>query len=97
MRKPRLALPLALLCFNQLAHAAGPLPEDVAKFIERRDLCDHFRGEEPYDQERKAFLDKSINASCPGTDQELAGLRAKYKHDAAILEHLAPYASAIEH
>jgi hypothetical protein len=29
------------------SNAASGLPLDVAAFKERRDLCDHFRGEEP--------------------------------------------------
>ena len=30
-----------------------PLPPPVRRFIERRDGCDHWRGEEGYDRDRR--------------------------------------------
>ena len=40
-----------LLCSGG-ALAQASRPSDVATFVERRDTCDHFRGEEPYDEGR---------------------------------------------
>lgn len=71
-------------------------PADVAKFIERRDLCDHFRGEEPYDAERQAFLDKNIVEFCTDTDQQLASLKAKYSSNSAVMAKLNQYETDIE-
>lgn len=31
------------------ASAQPRFPEDVTRFIERREACDHFRGEAPYE------------------------------------------------
>jgi len=74
----------------------NPLPDDVVKFIERRDLCDHFRGEEPYDSERAEFLANAIRRDCTGTDTALAALMAKYQNDSEILAELSTYEPNIE-
>lgn len=79
-----------------VAAAQVPLPEDVAAFIGRRQLCDHFRGEEPYDAERRAFLDDQMHALCHGTDHELARLRAAYATRADVLDQLAEFEDRIE-
>jgi hypothetical protein len=72
------------------------LPPDVARFVQRRDLCDHFRGEEPYDAERREFLNKSMREFCIGTDAELATLKRKYKDKSDVMAKLAEYEAAIE-
>lgn len=76
--------------------ATTGLPADVAMFKKHRDLCDHFRGEEPYDAERRTFLEESLKKYCTGTDQELASLRAKYKNNLVVLKVLSEYEDAIE-
>ena len=35
------------------------LTGEVEKFKKRRELCDHFRGEDPYDEERRRFLEEN--------------------------------------
>lgn len=93
------ALRLTVLLIASAAGAedsASPFPADVTKFIERRDLCDHFRGEEPYDEERRAFLEKNILELCTGTDQQLASLKNKYSSDPAIISKLSQYETDIE-
>ena len=72
------------------------LPADVATFKERRDLCDHFRGEEPYDAERRTFLEESMNKYCTGTDKELASLKRRYKGNTVVLKVLSEYEETIE-
>jgi len=54
-------------------------PDDIEEFIDRREICDHYRGEEPYDVERPKFLAEQINKTCSGTDEELRELKNKYK------------------
>jgi hypothetical protein len=56
------------------ATAQSRFPADLERFIERRDICDHFRGEEPYDQERCEFLHQRLLEFCVGTDKQLAEL-----------------------
>ena len=79
-----------------MAQAQPSLPQDVARFIERRDLCDHFRGEEPYDAERRDFLAKRIREYCTGTDAQLAALRNKYKSRSEVIARLSGYELAVE-
>lgn len=80
----------------QANQTAPALPADVAAFKEKRDSCDHFRGEEPYDAERGAFLAKQLEATCKGTDKALADLRARYAGDAAAKAALADYETQVE-
>ncbi|NLR72744.1 hypothetical protein HGI47_17860 [Novosphingobium sp. ERN07] len=72
------------------------LPEDVRAFIERRSLCDHFRGEEPYDAERKAFLEQKLQETCKGTDAALKGIRRKYHENPDVIAALWDYDSVVE-
>ena len=80
-----------------VVHAAETIfPEDVATFVEKRDSCDHFRGEPMYDEERAAFLVEAMNKACLGTDAELAKLIAKYQDDSKIMATLSDYETSIE-
>jgi hypothetical protein len=73
-----------------------PVGADVSRFIQRRDICDHLRGEEPYDPERAEFLNKGMRENCDGTDKELRLLRKVYAKNPAILAKLAKYEDEIE-
>ena len=80
-----------------LGHAAEKeyvpkLTGDVEKFKERRGLCDHFRGEDSYDEERRKFFEENLKQYCTGTDKEL---EAKYKND-KTLKVLEKYEERIE-
>jgi hypothetical protein len=72
------------------------LPKDVSDFIEKRDLCDHFRGEDPYDDERRVFLEENISKFCTGTDLELLKLKDKYIKNQSIMDVLNHYEEKIE-
>ncbi|HZD41479.1 MAG TPA: hypothetical protein VE131_12195 [Terriglobales bacterium] len=76
--------------------ASVDLPSDVARFKKRRDICDHFRGEEPYDEERRKFLKENLRKYCSGSDKELASLKKKYSDSIAVLKALAGYEGKIE-
>ena len=78
------------------AHAQAKWPPDVARFIERRDGCDHFLGEDPYDEERRKFLQQQTLRLCVGTDNDLATLKKKYRGDNAIMAKLNDYEPQIE-
>jgi len=69
---------------------------DIAQFTERREMCEHFIGEEPYDEERRAYLNKTIDETCTGTDRELAALKAKYADNPEITAKLSAYDDKIE-
>ncbi|MBB5711700.1 hypothetical protein [Sphingomonas xinjiangensis] len=90
---------LLLLCANCAAPAAGldpqrlvrPLPRQVQRFITRRNGCDHFRGEEPYDADRNAEISRQLTRLCTGTDAELARLKRRHAHNPAVQRALAGY------
>lgn len=75
---------------------ASDFPKDVAVFIEKRDLCDHFRGEDPYDAARRKFLEKKLAEFCSGTDRVLSELKQKYRNDPVVLKRLSGYEEDIE-
>jgi hypothetical protein len=78
------------------AIAQTTLPLDVARFVERRDGCDHFRGEEPYDEERRKFLHQRMLELCVGTDKQLSELKKKYRSNRAVMAKLNEYEVQIE-
>ena len=47
---------LFLLLGTVLPAFAEQLPAEVATFVSDHQNCEHFSGEEPYDEERRAFL-----------------------------------------
>ena len=81
---------------NTFASGMSPYPPDVEDFIDRRELCDHFRGEEPYDAERARFLAAQINETCTGTDKALRELKDKYQDNAEIMKRLNAFETNIE-
>lgn len=76
--------------------SARPLPTDVASFIERRDACDHFRNEEPFDAKRAAELRIKLAETCTGTDRALAALKRKYAGDRKLMHRLSRYEDRVE-
>lgn len=74
----------------------GSLPADVVSFRVKRDECDHFRGEEPSDDARAAFLAKATERTCTGSDAALASLRKRYANKPAVIAALASYDDEIE-
>lgn len=78
------------------AQAQGSVPADVAHFIKQRDACDHFRGEEAYDAERKQFLKRKLKQLCTGTDEKLRTLKQKYKAQPKALTMLQRFEVSIE-
>ena len=89
---------LVLVCglFVPGANGQSQWPPDVASFIERRDGCDHFRGEYPYDEERRKFLRQNILELCVGTDRQLALLKKRHRDNKAVIAKLDEYESRIE-
>ena len=78
------------------AATEASLPADIAAFRERRDACDHFRGEDAYDAKRAAFLAAEVTKACAGTDRALADLRERYAGNAGALAALKDYEDKIE-
>lgn len=81
---------------SDVAASAAPFPREVTEFMVARDGCDHFRGEEPYDAERRVYIEESIAELCQGTDAKLAMLRRRYAGDPSVLSALKGYEDRIE-
>ncbi len=81
---------------SNAASTALAFPSEVTSFMVDRDGCDHFRGEEPYDAERAAFLEENIRELCTGTDAKLALLRHRYAADPDVLAALGNYEEGVE-
>jgi hypothetical protein len=86
--------PLVLLC----ACAAEPATSDLATFLQRRETCDHLRGEvpDPPDEARMRQILLEQTAYCTGTDAQLASLKKRYRDDPAIAKQLAAFEPEIE-
>ena len=53
----------SLATIVMLAGCASPTWSDdaVTRFVERAEMCDHWMGEEPYDEARRAEIERNIN------------------------------------
>lgn len=74
----------------------APFPAEVTDFMVTRDGCDHFRGEEPYDEERRAYLEDNVQNLCTGSDAKLTDLRHRYAKDADVMMALKNYEIEID-
>ncbi|WP_336973532.1 hypothetical protein [Sphingobium aromaticiconvertens] len=81
---------------SNAATDAPVFPAEVTTFMVDRDGCDHFRGEEPYDAERAAYLEQSIRELCAGSDARLAKLRRRYAEEPDVIAALGNYEERIE-
>jgi hypothetical protein len=93
-----IVLCLCLLVPFQPVLANEQLPNDVRNFIERREGCDHMRGElpDPVDKHRTRQLQRETRKLCMGTDQKLAQLKKKYAKNSSVMQHLDAFEPAIE-
>jgi hypothetical protein len=73
------------------ATAARPLPLDVRRYIERREGCDHWRGEFSPDPVRSRQIEAGKRKECTGGDRELDRLRRKYHRTPGVLAALSDY------
>lgn len=86
-----------LICFVLLfsalpALSQGYLPRDVQRFVDRREGCDHMRGE----IERMNAVSREIRKLCGGTDKELVQLKRKYASNSTIMQILNQFETGIE-
>ncbi|MDR0828114.1 MAG: hypothetical protein LBN33_09635 [Desulfovibrio sp.] len=64
-------------------------PEDVKCFVEYAATCEHFAGEEGYDDERQKFLQDALHEYCPEAKKQQVLLKKKYEKNENILKVLA--------
>ena len=92
-----------LLCVSLLMRAVSSsadesFPRDVQRFIDRREGCDHMRGEVPGpgEKQRVQEVDREIQKLCHGTDRELVRLKKQYAKNPSVMGRLDGFESAIE-
>ena len=94
----KIILCLSLLGALSPSLANESLPRDVQRFIDKREGCDHMRGEIPdqSEKERRREVDREIQKLCKGTDKDLAQLKKKYAKNASVMRCLDEFEPAIE-
>ncbi|MNM25208.1 hypothetical protein D3C81_356490 [compost metagenome] len=60
------------------------MPDDVQAFLARENTCQHFAGEEPYDDERRRELEEASATYCEGREKIFTDLVARHRGDCAI-------------
>ncbi len=74
---------------------ADPTPPDVESYLERRRACEHFIGEEPYDEERRRFLHLRILQTCSGINEQGEATRELHRDRPEVLKLLEPHSERI--
>lgn len=64
------------------------MPADVQAFLARENTCQHFAGEEPYDDERRRELEDANARYCEGRRTLFDGLVARHRDDCSIRQAL---------
>ncbi|MCY1017722.1 hypothetical protein [Pyxidicoccus sp. MSG2] len=65
---------------------------DVVAFLDKKESCDHFSGEEPYDKARRKFLANAMKG-CDKLEPRRKALLEKYSSDANVTQALTKAAS----
>lgn len=72
-----------------LAALRRGMPPDVSDFIGRAVGCNHWAGEEPYDEDRRAQIAAAVQSlGCRALDADHAALRSKYSGNVEVLRRL---------
>lgn len=84
------------------ATSAPPSPKipvlDLPAFLERRAMCDHFRGEfpDPPDPERMREVLQQIDIQCTGIDEQLDALKLRYRDDPVVSRQLDQFETGLD-
>ena len=94
----RAVVAVACLGIGSAMAAEARLPADVARYVEQREGCDHFRGEipDPPDEQRMEEIEREVRKLCTGTDKKLDKLKRKYAKNQAVLKRLNEFEETIE-
>lgn len=80
----------ALTTDAQIERAIAAAPRPVRAFIERRQGCNHWAGEEPYDADRRREIEAAIRGlRCTAIEADARAIRRRYSGQSDILRLLA--------
>ena len=69
------------------ATAAPKLPADVQAWLSRFEQCEHWAGEEPYDEARGKEIDAAFEKlNCKNISADAEKLEQRYKNNAAVIK-----------
>lgn len=72
-----------------LAGLRKDMPADVSDFIRRAVTCNHWAGEEPYDEERRAQMAEAVaSLRCRELDTDQRALARQYDGNAEVLRRI---------
>ena len=75
----KLLFAVMFACLPLLAGAQEKLPQDVAKFVENAQMCEHFAGEwDDNDKARQREIIAAVDDSCGRAQRQWKRLAAKY-------------------
>ena len=90
IRWVRPLLYLVMVSASWAGSARSDLPKDVRQVLDRRQGCDHWLGEEPYDAERRRQIERVVRGlGCAHLEKDEARLRRRYAASPAIIAALA--------
>jgi hypothetical protein len=89
---------LALLLSALPALGQDYLPRDVQRFVDRRERCNHMRGEipDPSEKLRMNEVSRELRKLCGSTDKELVQLKKKYAANSTIMQILNQFDIGME-
>lgn len=72
------------------------LPKDAVSLLERVDSCDHFAGEEAYDELRKKeILEAVTKLKCHSIEEDRNALMKKYEKQTHIVDKIKNFPAAL--
>ena len=78
-----------------LAALRADMPPDVSDFIRRAVICNHWAGEEPYDEDRREQIATAVQSlRCRELDGDQAELRQRFQGNEEILGRIRQSRSA---
>jgi hypothetical protein len=90
----KLLLAVMFACLPLLAGAQEKLPQDVAKFVENAQMCEHFAGEwDDNDKARQREITQAVASSCGQAQRQWKRLRVKYAKQPKLQKVIAENAN----
>lgn len=90
----KLLFAVMFACLPLLAGAQEKLPQDVAKFVENAQMCEHFAGEwDDNDKARQREITQAVASSCGQAQKQWKRLRVKYAGQPKLQQVIAENAN----
>lgn len=81
----------------KMANYLKGLPNDVVLLIQRMDNCDHWAGEDGYDEERAKEIEAAVSKlKCESIDADRARILKKYKSKKSVVNKIKNYPAGLE-